>query len=220
LKERLTTVRRTARFFTLGNDVRPSEVWFVCHGYRQLARTFLGYFAAIDDGERLIVAPEGLSRFYTEPADEDGTHTVVGASWMTREDRENEIEDYVAYLDTVHDKVFEAVDRATVRIVVLGFSQGAATVSRWVDRGKVRPDKLILWGGSLPRDIDCSAGAPIRGVAVSFVAGSEDKYATPAAVAELEGRLRQHGQVYKLVRFDGGHHLNQHVLQKLAGGAG
>ncbi len=220
MKERSATVRRTARFFTLGDDARPREVWFVCHGYRQLARTFLGYFAAIDDSHRLIVAPEGLSRFYVQGADDGGAKAVVGASWMTREDRENEIEDYVAYLDTVYDKVFEAIDRAAVRIVVLGFSQGAATVSRWVDRGKVRADKLILWGGAMPPDINWSAGAPIRGVALSLVAGSRDDYATPAAIAELEGRLRQHGLVYELVRFDGGHHLNQHVLQKLAGGGG
>ena len=57
-------VSRTARYFTLGTagpDTR--QLWLVCHGYRQLARRFLRGFRGLDEGSRLIVAPEGLSRF-------------------------------------------------------------------------------------------------------------------------------------------------------------
>ena len=56
-------VPRTARYFTLGQD-SASEIWFVLHGYGQLAARFADHFAALDDGTRLIVAPEGLSQRY------------------------------------------------------------------------------------------------------------------------------------------------------------
>ena len=77
------------------------ELWYVLHGYGQLAAPFLDDFRAIDDGTRLIVAPEALSRFY-EGDVQARLHkdAKVGASWMTREDRDAEIADYVAYLDT------------------------------------------------------------------------------------------------------------------------
>ena len=99
MREHSIKVRRSARYYTLGPDDERAvrDVWFVLHGYGQLAAQFIGIFEALNDGTRLIVAPEALNRFYvagveTAPAAERG----VGATWMTREDRLNEIDDYVA----------------------------------------------------------------------------------------------------------------------------
>src|ERR671913_1620 len=90
-------VPRTARYYTLGpTHGFPRELWIVCHGYGQLASRFVSQFAALDDGTRLIVAPEALSRFYLDPIPKRRNEASprVGASWMTREDRESEIADY------------------------------------------------------------------------------------------------------------------------------
>src|SRR5258705_7905505 len=103
------TVSRMARYFTIGRPDR--EVWFVLHGYGQLAARFLSRFEPLDDGGRLIVAPEALSRFYLT---EDSAERRVGASWMTREDRLTEIEDYVQYLEAVYADVFPLVDPSLV----------------------------------------------------------------------------------------------------------
>ena len=129
----------------------------MCHGYRQLAGRFLPRFADLDDGTRLIVAPEGLSRFYLhDPAGGHGKEVPIGATWMTREDRENEITDYVGFLDGVLDEVLdEALDGdldevsaesggAIARLTVLGFSQGAHTVCRWVAAGEAAIERVIL----------------------------------------------------------------------------
>ncbi len=106
-QERHIEVPKTARYWVLGEDiVSPDELWFVLHGYRQLAARFLRRFEGIADGTRRIVAPEALSRFYVSR--EPGRHgpvSVVGGTWMTREDRENEIRDYVRYLDMLRDEV-------------------------------------------------------------------------------------------------------------------
>ena len=138
MRERHIRVARTARYYALGS-AGPSlrEIWLVCHGYRQLAGRFLRRFSDLDDGTRLIVAPEGLSRFYLH--DSEGSHgkeVPIGATWMTREDRENEITDYVGLLDAVVDEVSEESGGQITRLTVLGFSQGAHTACRWVAAGR------------------------------------------------------------------------------------
>ncbi|NIM48528.1 MAG: phospholipase, partial [Gemmatimonadales bacterium] len=141
MQEHRFPTSRTARYFTLGThrrDVR--QVWFVCHGYGQLAQQFLRQFEVLDDGRRLIVAPEGLSRYYI-----DHTDRRVGASWMTSEDRLSEISDYVDYLDALYEHVLKRHRRSSVDVYVLGFSQGAATAARWISHGSATTDRLILW---------------------------------------------------------------------------
>jgi hypothetical protein len=77
------TVKKTARYFILG-EAGPftRQVWFVCHGYGFLGGDFLKNFEALNEKEHLVVASEGLHRFYLY-----GTGGKVGASWMTKEDR-------------------------------------------------------------------------------------------------------------------------------------
>src|SRR4051812_22690064 len=140
-------VRRTARYYTIGpTHGFPRELWFVCHGYGQLARRFLAQFAPIDDGTRLIVAPEALSRFYLDPVSERRGQASprIGASWMTKEARDAEIHDYIAYLDQLATEMRHHLSGAGPRIVVLGFSQGTATVCRWLGASELRADQIVL----------------------------------------------------------------------------
>src|SRR5438445_8877211 len=103
MQEHHLAVAKTARYYSLGEPGPATrQLWFVCHGYGQLAGRFLRHFEPLDDGSRVIIAPEGLSRFYLS---ESPAERRVGASWMTREDRLVEIGDYVRYLDAVHDHV-------------------------------------------------------------------------------------------------------------------
>jgi len=218
LHEHRVSVARTARYFTLGSPAGAGEVWFACHGYGQLAARFLEKLRPLDDGGRYLVAPEGLSRFYLS---ERATERRVGASWMTREDRFAEIEDYVQYLDAVYDEVFRVVDRARVTVHALGFSQGAATVSRWTAMGKARIDRLVLWGGEFPPDLDLThdvfAGR-LRAARLTLVYGDSDEYITAKVVAGVTERLAAHDIPYREISFAGGHELKENVLQDLAEG--
>src|SRR6266704_2680299 len=110
MQEHSLSTSRTARYFTLGHPSDARELWFVCHGYGQLASRFLERFHSLESQRRCIVAPEGLSRFYLT---EHPTERRVGASWMTREDRLHEIDDYVRYLDALHAVVASAEARVT-----------------------------------------------------------------------------------------------------------
>lgn len=214
MQEYRITVSRMARYFTTGRPDR--EVWFVLHGYGQLAERFLRHFESLDDGTRLIVAPEGLSRFYLT---ESPSERRVGASWMTREDRLTEIEDYVRYLDAVYADVLSLVDRSVVKVRVLGFSQGATTACRWVTMGAARVEHLIVWGGEVPPDLDLTrepAVGRLRALRLSLVYGSRDEFFTPKVVAATEGRLHEHGIPHELVPFVGGHEIDASVLNQLA----
>jgi predicted esterase len=210
-------VTRTARYYTLGSPgPGVQEVWLVCHGYGQLARYFLRRFAPLADGSRLLVAPEALSRFYLE--NPGGSHTTahVGATWMTREDRLTEIQDYVWYLDAVHARVLEQLGRERVRLVVLGFSQGVATACRWAALGAAAADALILWAHGLPPDLDLATTRERwRRLAVWLVAGEHDAAYTTAAAAADGRRLAEHGVRYETVTFAGGHALDAATLAGL-----
>lgn len=217
MQEHRLAVRRSARFYTLG-EPGPStrEVWFACHGYGQLAGRFLEKLRVLDDGRRYLVAPEGLSRFYLS---ESPTERRVGASWMTREDRLAEIDDYVRYLDAVYADVFGSLARAHVTLHALGYSQGASTVSRWAALGNAQIDRLTLWGGEFPPDLDLTlepAAGRLRSARVSLVYGRADQFMTPKVVDGITGRLRQHEIPYREIPFDGGHELNEAVLKELA----
>ncbi|MEZ4903841.1 MAG: hypothetical protein R2822_19865 [Spirosomataceae bacterium] len=58
------TIQRTARYFTLGAlDTSTQQVWFVLHGYGQLAEFFIKKFDVLDDGKTYIIAPEDFLVF-------------------------------------------------------------------------------------------------------------------------------------------------------------
>lgn len=212
-------VHRTARYYTLGNPgPAVTDVWLVLHGYAQLAHRFLGQFTALARPNRLIVAPEGLSRFYLDAA-VAGRHAPgrVGASWMTAQDAEMEVRDYVGYLDQVYTEVVKECTSA-VFLRVLGFSQGVATACRWAVLGAApRVDQLILWAGLMPKTLAPAAiRARLAGVRMSLVAGDDDEY-VPAGALEAQARELEHlGIVPEISRFRGRHALDGAVLERIA----
>ena len=220
MQEHSLSVYRTARYFVLGDPSGPVEaVWMACHGYGQHPAYFLRHFRAVEAPHRLIVAPEGLSRFYRDDA--EGRHQRVGASWMTREARLAEIDDYVRLLDAVYAEVLERAGLVRARLTALGFSQGGATAARWLTASPMlrglHDARLVLWGSVLPHDLDLAAHrAAMDRVRLTLVAGREDPHATPERVATEEARLHEHGIPYDLVRFEGEHRLDTDVLRALA----
>ena len=216
-------VPRTARYARMGPDGRAVEqVWLVCHGYGQLADRFIRRFSAIDDGSRLIVAPEALSRFYVSGGSvPHAMDAKVGASWMTREDRDSEIGDQVTYLDLVHARAFADLPRSSVRCVGLGFSQGAAAVCRWAARSMSPPDDLILWGSGVPADLLEGEGRErLARSPMTIVVGTRDPIAHGDTVAAHRKQLDDAGLSYRFLMYDGGHEIDGPLLAEIAAGLG
>jgi len=219
-EQRHLKVSRSARYALMGTIDGPlSEVWIVCHGQGQLAARFLSRFIPIEREDRLFVAPEALSRYYLSPP-QGGPHppnAPIGATWMTSEDRDREIEDYVGYLDRVYDEIFSVVSRDKVRLWILGFSQGTATVARWIARGKSDPDRVVLWAGILPPELnEQNAAALARRSPMTIVLGRSDEFASPELVSAQELRLAGLRVPHETIRFDGGHEIVPDVLRSLA----
>jgi predicted esterase len=199
-------VSKTARYFTLGDlTEHTKEVWFVLHGYAQLAVDFIKDFEVLNDGSRFIVAPEGLNKFYAR-----GFGGKPAATWMTSEDREAEIADYINYLNLLYQSLHIP---ESCKVVVLGFSQGVATASRFIHNHQSRVDEFIVYSGELAAELVNPISTLISNKKITYVTGNNDPFITP----------EKHEQVYALMRslnarivdFDGGHEVRREVLLSL-----
>lgn len=206
-------VTRTARYFTLGDPATAGHVWFAIHGYGQLAATFLTHLATLNAPSRLLVAPEALSRFYLSEG-----KGPPGASWMTKEDREHEIQDYVSFLDQVSAEIRSRCPAGT-RFYGFGFSQGVATLGRWFDRGTARLDGFCLWAGTLPQEMVLAQRHPaLDGQPIALVLGQRDKYLDQDWLDNETRRVSSAGaSEVRQFSFDGGHRLDRTVLAQVAG---
>lgn len=202
-------IKRTARYFMSGNiNTQTKSVWIVLHGYAQHARYFLQKFEPLFDTGHIFVAPEGLSRFYLK-----GSAGRVVASWMTSEDRLDEINDYVAYLDQVTSDLQLPPN---VPVNVLGFSQGVATVSRWIALGKINPQKVVLYAGVFPPDLDPAfTGKKWESCEVDVFIGNRDEYYAVNDFRTAYGELKKAGYALKVHEFEGGHEIIASVLRHL-----
>lgn len=209
---------RTARYALLGAEPAvASRVWFALHGYGQLATRFIDGFAGTVPADSCIVAPEGLSRFYRDPPQGDGSHLQrVGATWMTRESRESEIADAVRWLDVVHADVMAARAGPAPACGVLGFSQGVATAMRWVASGAVKPDVFVAWAGGLASDVQHDLfERKVAGADVVLVAGDQDRFAPAEARTAVSAGMRRYHPAPRELTFSGAHHLDPGVLRML-----
>jgi predicted esterase len=214
--EHAIEVPRTARYYTMGDESDAvEELWFVLHGFGQLAGEFVQYFGDLADGRRVVIAPEALNRYYSASTSVPASERPVGATWMTREDRQNEIRDYVRYLDLLADEIAKKHPRA--RIIVVGFSQGGATAARWAQLGRTTIARLILWGATVPPDMGVGAGpATFRSARLTFVIGRKDQYISTASLDAERARLTAAGVSFDDVEYDGGHAIKRAVLLDLA----
>lgn len=211
-------VQRTVRYYTLGASTgAPKVIWFVIHGYGQLAGQFIRYFADIAADDVLVVAPEAMNRYYLVTPDKTPARDrPVGATWMTREDRESEIADYVEYLDTLFDEVAGEAVKFGARVNVVGFSQGTATASRWATHGRATLHRLILWSGLIPPDTDLTHGhSALRHTALTLVLGTSDHYVDEKMFAAERARLDAARITHDVVRFEGGHMIDRSVFPRL-----
>lgn len=210
-------VNRSARYYVVGTpSAATTDVWIVLHGYGQLAEPFARACAPTFADTRVIVAPEALSRFYLdEPFKRHGPDSPVGASWMTVQDRQSEITDYVGYLEQLAATVKGAATNA--KLTVLGFSQGVAAACRFAALGSSRVDRMILWGGSLPNDLPQDRGNQLfRGASIVLVAGRADAIVPVKFMQKQLAGLAEAGIAAEFLEYDGGHSLNSETLLNLS----
>lgn len=198
-------VSKKARYFYIGDlQSVTTEIIYVLHGYGMQASEFIKEFEVLSQPGRLIIAPEGLSRFYRK-----GFSGDVVASWMTKDDRLDDIEDYVRYLNDLHLHILDAIRQPFCKVNILGFSQGVATASRWIANKTVKPLNFVAWCGDLAPDIgDKAPDFPV----VTFVYSSDDQFIPVSQSVERSKELSQNGFKVNEVFFEGQHVIDSQVL--------
>lgn len=198
----------------LNNETR--QVWFVLHGYGQLARYFITKFSVLTERNICIIAPEGLSRFYLEPIASRAVtgNNRVGATWMTAENRLVDIENHLHFLDTVYKEVMATF--SNLPVTLLGFSQGVATASRWALQTPELFTRIILWAGIFPLDMDFTRGKEILSKKeVILVYGKDDPYITDHRLTEITHLTGKLGIDPPVITFRGGHEIDKATLLRL-----
>jgi predicted esterase len=206
--ENKISVNKTFRYHTFGNPEKASHIWIVLHGYGQLAFYFLRKFNILDPEKHFIVAPEGMHRFYLK-----GTSGRVGASWMTKEARLDDINDNHHFLDAL---TAELLAKYTFEErTILGFSQGGATASRWHQLNTFKADNFVLWACVFPPDLEASYDDDVFiSTKNYFVIGTEDEY-FQEKLDEVIENYQNNIPGIKTITFKGSHTIKSEALREL-----
>lgn len=218
MEEKKTRFDFQARYFTAGSLTSTTrQVWIVLHGYGQLAQYFLRKFEPLIQQQIYFIAPEGLSRFYLSELTATGRpDNKVGATWMTRENRLMDIENYIAYLDRIYTN--ELSGFPDIPVTLFGFSQGCATVCRWALDGHPKFNRLILWAGLFPPDMDFKKGHDLFVNKETYmVIGEQDPFLSAERMEEFDGLAAKLDIQPVKMTFPGKHELNLPLLQQFGG---
>lgn len=201
-----------ASFATM-NEIQSStkHIWIACHGYGQLAGHFIKRFDVFDPESHFILAPQGLSRFYLSD------HKKVGASWMTKHDRETDFLNQRNYFDALFEEVFGQINLQDYRLHLLGFSQGVSMVSRLAAYKTLDFDGLILWAGGFPPELQARDFAFLKNSArLKIVLGNIDQFfQMPSFQTEIDRAESATGLKAELKLFEGRHELDREVLRSI-----
>ncbi len=205
------TIKKTARYYLSGpvKDYYP-HVCFVLHGYGQLVPYFLRHFEELGRKDTLFIAPEGLHRFYLNE-----TQRRVGASWMTKEDRLNDIDDYCRYLDQLYEHFIDKVLVADT-VGVFAFSQGVATGTRWLHNSRNPFDYFLNYAGTFPPDVNYDTTSNrVKKILWRMYVGREDEFISQQKFEESFDLLSMKGFNIERDFYEGPHKLLKPVLQDL-----
>jgi predicted esterase len=208
MQENHIDIRKSARYYTLGalND-NTSEVWFILHGYAQLAKDILQKFEELNNDNIYFIAPEGLNKFYSR-----GFAGNPVASWMSSEDRMNEIKDYCNYLDQLF-LYFELDKKPNIKINVLGFSQGVTTASRWIVSNDFSFHHFVLYAGEIAKEFQEELPSKLGNIPSTIVRGRNDSLIKEERIKSIIDLYKNTPHQY--IEFEGGHEVTSEMAEMI-----
>ena len=208
MEERQLSITKTANYGLSGNK-KATRLLVSFHGYGQLVKYFIRKFRSLEE-DYLIVTPEALHYFYTQ-----GFEGRVGASWMTSENRETEIQDYLSYVDTLLANLKMEFPQIN-EITLLGFSQGTATASRYFMHTSHAISKLIMWSGFPAHDLDYEElKKKLLAKPMLLIQGKTDLLRPEEIFKQTIDKYNESGLPYELTWYEGGHAVEGGTLRDL-----
>ncbi len=188
---------------------KTKNVWIVCHGIGYLSRYFIRNFNQLNAQENYIIAPQAQSKYYL-----DNQYSQVGASWLTKENTETEIENVLNYMDEIYKT--ENLMR-TPNLIIFGYSQGVSVATRWVARRKINCSQLIMHSGKVPQELETEDFLFLKNTRLSFIYGIKDEYLKPGIIKTEEERVKHlFPSNFEIIPFDGGHEINKDIISGFA----
>ena len=206
------SISKTYKYSQLGKcSTKIDTVWIVLHGYGMLSEYFIKKFECILNEKTVVIAPEGSNRFYL-----NNNYSRVGASWMTKVDKEKDIEDNISFIETLYTKIVDDIGHNNFKLKTLGFSQGGATLVRWIMSNSIKVDSLILWGSDIPQDsLTNQNKSRWSSINIKIVIGKKDEYISDENKKKVIDAVNAYGLSYKLIEYDGPHKIIESELIKL-----
>ncbi|WP_037320896.1 alpha/beta hydrolase [Salegentibacter sp. Hel_I_6] len=202
---------RISNTYSVLNDFteKTKTVWLVCHGIGYLSRYFLRHFNHLDSKENYIIAPQAQSKYYL-----NNEYKHVGASWLTKERTEEEIENVLKYLDEVYKA--ENLKNAP-KLIILGYSQGVSVATRWIAKRRIKCDELIMHSGKVPAELKTEDFQFLENTNFTFIYGTEDEYLKNGIIKVEEMRLKDlFPKNFKIKTYKGGHEVNTDLIAEFA----
>ena len=207
--EKQVSYKITNSYCTLNEKTSETKnVWVVFHGIGYLSKYFLKYFKGLDPKENYIIAPQAASKYYL-----NGKYTHVGASWFTKDNTQQEVENAMNYLEEVYKA--EDMDSVT-NLIVLGYSQGVSVATRWVAKKEINVSQLILCSGGLPKELKPNDFKHLKKAKVSMVYGTKDPYMDEDRLRNEKIRLKElFPKNLLVIPFDGVHEMKPSIIESL-----
>jgi predicted esterase len=187
----------------------PAPLLIGFHGYAEDAEAQLERLRAIPESHRwLLVSIQALHPFYRPRSN------AIGASWMTRQDRDLAIADNIAYVTTTLEAVTTAWSTLP-KLVFAGFSQGVAMAFRAAANTPHVHTAVIAVGGDVPPELDPLALHNIS--ATLLIRGINDTLYTKEQFAADEKRFEQSSRKVRALECNAAHEWSSDVSAAAAG---
>ena len=201
-----------AKYATYGElSDKTEKIWFVCHGYGQLAEFFIKNFEVLDPNTNYVIAPQGLSKFYLK-----GFTGRVGATWMTKEDRETDMQNQRSYFEAVLAESFQGKSLNNYKVHLMGFSHGVSMISRMAAYSKIEFKTLVLWAGGFPPELEQSDFDHIRNDAkLKIVIGDNDEFYPLEKFQRFEKKLDEYLPNFQSLKYKAKHEITNEMRENM-----
>lgn len=214
MQEKTISYKHTNTYTT--NNIFTSKtknVWLALHGMGYLSKYFIKYFKDLDPLENYIIAPQAHSKYY-----QDKKYKYIGASWLTKEQRDLELENVYRYLDQVWLDQSNLWKDQDVTIICLGYSQGVSILTRWIANRKINCNHIILHSGAIPEGFNATSfNHLLNTTKIHYHYGNNDEFITPERILEQKEKAYSlFSNKLSISVFDGKHEVDVSFIKKVS----
>lgn len=204
IEESTLLVPRHMRYYHQAPREGMPYVWYF-HGYGQAPAWSAQKLRPLVEAGWGLIAPEGFNRFYLE-----GHSGRVGASWMTREARLDDIADQHAFFNALWQQF-----GPNHRHIAFAFSQGVPAFWRWYAAFLPQFETAIHYASDAPPELLASnfPHGPIQSATGVFP--TQDEFISPEKAQGIEAQLQSWPMRWTFLHPTTTHRIDVEVVKNL-----